>query len=763
MTPEDDSPGAGDTSLAGDLGGGDPKQIGPYKILQVLGEGGMGVVYLAEQTGSVRRRVALKIIKLGMDTKQVVARFESERQALAVMDHPNIAKIYDGGATETGRPYFVMELVRGTPITEYADAHKMSTAERVRLYVDVCRAVQHAHHKGVIHRDLKPSNVLVTVRDNGLQVKVIDFGIAKAVGSDLTDHTLVTRLDQMIGTPEYMSPEQAEMSGLDVDTRTDIYSLGVMLYELLVGALPFELGSRNATVIPAVIRETEIPRPSTRLTGLGTTQQTIAHLRRTTPEFLKRDLKGELDWVILKSMEKDRTRRYETANGLALDLERHLNDEPVLARPPSASYRLQKFVHRNRVVVAAGAVALLALVAGSSAATIGLIQARRSGEAARMEAEAAERVSDFLVGLFEVSDPSEARGNTITAREILDRGASRIGTELTGDPALQARLMGTMGNVYSALGLYDAARPLLQQAVGIAERLPASGEAELAERLQGLGLLYWRQGRFAEAEPMLKRSLNLERRAFGPRHRKVAAALQSLAALYADQGRQADAEPLLREALSILDEQAVPDAAETAGLVNDLGALYWAQQRYDEAQPYFERSLRMREQALGPDHPSVASSVNNLGALYFMQGDYAHAEATYDRARRIWEATLDPGHPRFGAIYNNLAETYAKQGKYDEAVDYFRRALAIKEKTLEPGHHSLAVSLNGLANTYRDQRRYNEAEPLYRRALSIREKALGSGSPDVEETRRDYARLLRAMGRVAEADSMDARADTTGG
>jgi eukaryotic-like serine/threonine-protein kinase len=283
------------------------------------------MVYLAEQSAPVRRRVALKILKLGMDTKQVLARFESERQALAVMDHPNIARVLDGGMTEDGRPYFVMEVVHGTPITDYSDTHRLTTTERLRLFIDVCRAVQHAHHKGVIHRDLKPSNVLVSVQESGPVVKVIDFGIAKAAGIGLTDRTLVTQVGQMLGTPEYMSPEQAEMSGLDIDTRTEVYSLGVMLYELIVGARPFDLANKPGYAISHTLREQEVPRPSTKLTSLGDTATTVAQYRRTTADSLRRELRGDLDWIILKAMDKDRTRRYDTPNALALDIQRNLD------------------------------------------------------------------------------------------------------------------------------------------------------------------------------------------------------------------------------------------------------------------------------------------------------------------------------------------------------------------------------------------------------------------------------------------------------
>jgi eukaryotic-like serine/threonine-protein kinase len=383
----------------------EPRQIGPYRVLDALGVGGMGIVYLAEQAEPVRRRVALKVVKLGMDTKQVLARFESERQALAVMDHPNIARVLDGGVTQDGRPYFVMELVRGTPITEYADTHRLTTGERLRLFIAVCRAVQHAHQKGVIHRDIKPSNVLVAIQDGAPVVKVIDFGIAKAVGLGLTEQTLVTRAGQILGTPEYMSPEQAEMSGLDVDTRTDIYSLGVLLYELVVGALPFDLRAQADYTISHTLRERETPRPSTRLTSLGETVSTVARYRRTTPEGLRRELRGDLDWIILKAMDKDRTRRYETANGLAMDVERHLADEPVVARPPSARDRIAKFVRRNRPAVVAGAVATVAVIGGAAASTAGFLQAREQQARAERSAATAEQVTEFLVGLFRVSDP----------------------------------------------------------------------------------------------------------------------------------------------------------------------------------------------------------------------------------------------------------------------------------------------------------------------------------------------------------------------
>jgi eukaryotic-like serine/threonine-protein kinase len=735
-----------------------PDQIGPYKILGLLGEGGMGVVYLAAQSAPIRRRVALKVLKAGMDSRQVVARFESERQALAVMDHPNISKVLDSGVTEDGRPFFVMELVHGTPITDYADTHRLTTAERIRLFIDVCRAIQHAHQKGVIHRDLKPSNVLVAVQESAPAVKVIDFGIAKAVGLGLTDRTLVTRAGQILGTPEYMSPEQAEMSGLDVDTRTDIYSLGVMLYELIVGVVPFDLAAKPDYAISYALREQETPRPSTRLTHLGDSASAVATHRRTTPESLRRELKGDLDWIILKAMAKDRTRRYETPNALAMDLQRHLNHEPVTARPPSTQDRIAKFVRRNRTGVAAATVAIVAVLAGSAAATAGLIQARQQQQRAEREAATARQVSDFMVDLFHVSDPSEARGSTITAREVLDRGRDRLPTELADQPLVQARLLRTIGTVYRNLGLFGDAAQLLEQARTVGESAADPDPQELARTLQQLGVLYRQQGRTAEAEAALSRAVELTRRTGAPETLEFASVIRSLANVYQVLGRYSDAEPLLRESLAIQERllgEEDPDVGMTAGAI---GAMYLAQRRVSEADPYLRRALRITEREFGSDHLFVGQELVNLGAMYYLLERYEEAEEAYSRSLRILEPALGGEHPLVAMVLNNLGEVYWRRGQYDAAEAQMLHTLAVKERALGPDHTSVASSLKILANVYRDQGRHAEAEPLYLRSIAIYTVTLGEPDAAMRETLEAYATLLRRTDRGEEAAALERQA-----
>jgi eukaryotic-like serine/threonine-protein kinase len=733
------------------------RKLGPYKLLSVLGEGGMGVVYLAEQSAPLRRRVAIKVLKLGMDTAQVVARFESERQALAVMDHPGIAKVFDSGVTASGRPYFVMEVVHGTPITNYADTHRLSTGDRLRLFMDVCAAVQHAHMKGVIHRDLKPSNVLVTVTEGGPGVKVIDFGIAKATGVGLTEHTLVTQFGQIIGTPEYMSPEQAEVNGLDVDTRTDVYSLGVMLYELLVGARPFDLSTRPVPAFPHVLREQEVTRPSTKLTSLGETLDVVARYRQTTPDGLRREVRGDLDWIILKALEKDRTRRYETANGLRLEIQRHLDHQPVLARPPSARYRIGKFVRRNRAGVVAAGVALAAVLGGSALAAVGLVRAVEERERAERAAATAEEVSDFLVDLFSVSDPGEARGNTITAREVLDRGANRIDEGLQQQPVVQSRLLRVMGDVYRGLGLYGEALPILERAVDVGSAQPDADVLELSRAHERLGLVYRELGRLPDAEASYRRARDLGREAGTDGILEYTVASRGLASAYLRMGRASEAEDLLREALEI-QERVLGNGHLEVGITSGaIAAMYLVRRDTDQAVSYLERALEIRERNQGPEHSETLLTAVNVGSLHLMRGDYARAEEIYQQTLATQQRVLEPDHPNNVMVLTNLGEALRGQGRLEDAEYHLLRAIEMRERTMGPDHLSLTYTLHFLGRTLRDQGRLAEAADHLERAIRIYDGSVQEPDAHGREILETYTGVLRGLDRETEAVTAEQR------
>jgi len=565
-------------------------RIGPYKILEPIGEGGFGIVYMAEQEHPVRRRVALKVIKRGMDTKQVLARFEAERQALALMDHPNIAKVLDAGSTEAGRPYFVMELVKGVPVTEYCDASNLTTRERLELFVQVCRAVQHAHQKGVIHRDLKPSNVLVTLHDGVPVPKVIDFGIAKATQSRLTEKTLFTEFRQLVGTPAYMSPEQAEMSGLDVDTRSDVYALGVLLYELLTGTTPFdarELCRAAYGEIQRIIREVEPPRPSTRLGTMGASLTAVAAHRRTEPAKLGELVRGELDWIVMKALEKDRARRYETATDLAADVLRYLHDELVQARPPSRAYKVRKFARRNRLALAAAGAVAASLLLGLGVATVGFLRASaardravtahthaehaRAAEAthrrltelalaetqqARVQAEIsrdhAKAVNDLLHEIFVNVNRRRTGDETAFARALKEAADKVDDGALRDQPEVEAAVHATLGNIYFSWGAVTPAEHHLRAALNIRQQLaPPEGNLDLGKSLSNLGWVLRAKGDHNAAEAILKDSLEMHRRLLGDKHGQVASNLHALAMVYFGKGDNLSAYPLVRESLSI--------------------------------------------------------------------------------------------------------------------------------------------------------------------------------------------------------------------
>jgi non-specific serine/threonine protein kinase/serine/threonine-protein kinase len=552
--------------------------VGRYHLLHKIGEGGMGEVWLAEQKVPVRRRVALKLVKAGMNSREVIARFESERQALALMDHPAIAKVLDAGSTPEGTPYFVMEYVPGVAITTYCDNHRLSTRDRLELFIHVCEGVQHAHQKAIIHRDLKPSNILVTEVDGHPAPKIIDFGVAKALTQKLTADTMFTRVGAMIGTPEYMSPEQALSSGEDIDTRTDVYSLGIVFYELLAGRPPIELHKIAFDEFLRRLREDDPPKPSTKFrTQDPATSTDLARKRHTEPPALTKQLQGDLDAITLRALEKERSRRYATPTELAADIGRYLRDEPVLARSGNAAYRARKYMLRHRLAIAAAATVLLLL---ASFAVVQAVQLRRI----KRESEQRARITDFMTNMFNVSNPSEARGNAITAREILDKASKEIDTGLAKDPEIQAQMMSVMGNVYQGLGLYHRARPLLERAAEIRSRVLGPKNAETLRSKNDLAMILRYEDHYQESEKLARETLEIERRVLGPQHPDTLRSMTTLAGAIAEQGRVAESEKLDRETLEIQRRVLGPENKDTLESMNDLAVDLYMEGRPAEAE-----------------------------------------------------------------------------------------------------------------------------------------------------------------------------------
>jgi tetratricopeptide (TPR) repeat protein len=734
-------------------------KIGRYTLRNKIGEGGFGVVWMAEQEEPVRRRVALKIIKLGMDTKEVVARFEAERQALAMMDHPSIAKVFDGGATGTGRPYFVMELVCGLPITKYCDEARLSTPARLALFGQVCQAVQHAHHKGIIHRDLKPSNILVTELDGRAVPKVIDFGVAKATELRLTEKTLFTRFGQRVGTPAYMSPEQAGLGMLDIDARTDIYSLGVVLYELLAGRPPFEADDLSAIGYEAifkVIREVEPPRPSTRLSTLSEGElKLVAGQRRAEPRQLNRLIRGELDWIVMKALEKDRARRYESASALAQDIQNHLRQEPVAAAAPSASYQFRKFARRNKVALAiVGAFAAL-VVTGILVSTGEAIRARQAEGKWKTEAKRSRHTAQFLIEMLNGVGPSVALGrDTKLLREILERTAIRVSQDLGEEPMVAAEIRSTIGNVYRDLGEYQKAAAMHREALAAWRGLLGNEHTNVADSLNNLASALVGQDKLAEAEILCHQALALNRKLLGEEHREVARSLNNLAVVLWSQGKSAEAEPLFRQALAMRRKLFANQHEDVAASLLNLANAVCDQARPAEAEALYREALAMQKKLLGNDHPDVANSLHNLADALSEQSKLAEAESTQREALAMYERLLGPDHPYVANALHNLAALLSEVGKLDEAEALYRRALAMRRKLLGAENLDVAGSLGNLASLLSGRGRFAEAESLSREALAMRKRLLGNEDRQVAASLNGLGNVLFAQGKLAEAEDL---------
>ncbi|HVS54166.1 MAG TPA: tetratricopeptide repeat protein [Opitutaceae bacterium] len=767
--------------------------IGRYKLLQQIGEGGCGVVYMAEQEEPVRRRVALKVIKLGMDTKSVIARFEAERQALAMMDHPNIAKVLDAGATENGRPFFVMELVRGVPITKYCDEANLSTAARLELFTSVCHAIQHAHQKGIVHRDVKPSNILVTLHDGEPVAKVIDFGIAKATQGRLTDQTLFTAFEQFIGTPAYMSPEQAEMSGLDIDTRSDIYSLGVLLYELLTGRPPFDPKTFLAAGLDEmrrIIREVEPPRPSTRLSTLtDSDRSTIAKLRGALPAQLSTLLSGDLDWIVMKALEKNRTRRYESASAFAADIERHLHNEPVVARPPSTAYLLQKLIRRHRLAFATGTAIACALVLGLAMATWAFVrekaareqavdarnnearqrslaEAARASEAkqrlaaeaneqkAKTEAARSEQAFKFMAGMLEGVGPSAAAGrDTTLLREILDKTNKRLDQALKDQPEVEANLRGILGGVYLDLGEVTKAEAMALDAVAKTKKLHGHEHADVAEALGTLGVVRFTQGRVPEAEALMQEALAILQKLPDDQAHGKASALYGLAATQQSQGKLIEAEASLRQALTFARKDPNLENSRVDDVLMLLGNVLMNEGRLAEAEPMIREALGDLKRSYGGEHPQVGIALTTLSYVLQMQGKLPEAAATFDEGFALLRKTYGPDHPNTIGLRFTHAMLLQQQGKLPEAESLLREILAQQKKVFGPENERAAKTLQVLIHVLQQEGKGDEAA-----ALQPESAAKGKNAPNGPDLAEVSAKMNRAMstlsqGKLAEGEA----------
>ncbi len=708
---------------------------GRYKLIEEIGAGGMGTVWKAEQTEPVRRIVALKLIKPGMDSRTVLARFEAERQALALMEHPNIARVLDGGTTDDGRPFFVMEYVKGVPFTQYCDEACLSIAERLELFVPVCQAIQHAHTKRVIHRDLKPSNILVCLYDGQPVPKVIDFGLAKAIQQPLTEQTLHTAHGAVLGTPLYMSPEQAEINNLDVDARADVYALGVILYELLTGTTPLERDRFHRAAwheMLRVIKEEEPPRPSARLSG-STSLPSLAAQRRLEPIRLTKLVRGELDWIVMKCLEKDRSRRYETANGLARDVQRYLLDESVEACPPSAGYRFTKFLRRNRGPVFSAMLLLLLLVAGIIGTTIGLLRVQKAGEGERAAKEMAmkrlaqiERGVDILGSIFEDLDPRaeerEGRPLRVILGERLDRAAAELEGEAVADHMVVAKLQDRLGRTYLALGHAAKAKDLLAKAAESRRIQLGADHRDTLAVMSRLGQALWGVGQVNEAIDLLEKVRAAQIKSLGATDRETLATGTTLAEAYRTVGRVKEAVSLQEQIHSALLATLGPENDQTLDALASLAEAYVAVGKGEEATALSQQVRDIYVKKYGAGHTLAILALGDLAFNYQAVGKMRQALSLYEQARDELMPTLGAAHPRTLNILDNLVRMYRAFGRLDESIALGEKMRDAHVMISGAYHPDTIYALNNLGLAYAAAQDSEKALPLFLQAAVGLEK-----------------------------------------
>ncbi len=738
----------------------------------------MGSVWMADQTEPVKRRVAVKLIRVERgQSRTILSRFESERQAIAVMDHPHIAKLLDAGTTAEGSPFFVMELVRGVPLNDYCDEHKLSIRDRLQLFMQICSAVQHAHQKGIIHHDLKPTNILVENHDDKPVPKVIDFGLAKATsGLQLSEHTLFTAFGSVMGTPLYMAPEQANFSAVDIDTRADVYALGVILYELLTGTTPITRESMKKAALDEMlklIREQDAPAPSNRL-STSESKPSIAANRQMEPQKLGRFVKGELDWIVMKALSKERDRRYETATGFARDVERFLNNEAVAAGPPSTSYRLRKFVKRNRGQVIAASLILLALLAGLAGTGFGLMRAerqrlvaeryavaerfaRQEAEDKRAEAEtqerralAGERLASERLGQVEAEKKKteEEKQVAVAVKDFLRNkllGQADVRTQ--ADALFKAGALAAEAKTNPTIGeLLDRSAVELSEAK-IEANFPGQPMLQ-AEILLTVGNTYRGVGEYERATGFLQRSLALRKQHHGTDHPDTLQSMNDLAGSYEQAGKLGLALPLLEETLKLYKAKLGPDHPYTLTSMGNLALAYKDAGKLDLALPLFEETLKLRKAKLGPDHPQTLASMNNHAAAYNAAGRLDLALPLHEETLKLKKAKLGPDHPDTLLSKNELALAYQDAGKLDLALPLFEETLKLRKAKLGRDHPHTLTSMNNLALAYEDAGKLDLALPLLEETLELRKAKLGPNHPDTLTSMNTLALAYRAAGKL---------------